>query len=390
MLDVARTARAIREAGLSGWLFCNQFHRDEVADLALDVPLTAHNSRPWAWILPADGEPTRVVHVIEPGILAHLPGRLVRHASREEFVAAVARALPEAARVAAQWSESFPVISFLDHGTARRLEHAGLRLASSEDLVAATLGALDAEGEASHRRAALALHGVVAGTWDRVRAAFGAGRTVREGDVQEWIAGLCAAAGLEGDGPLLVAAAGGSADPHYEVAGRGRVLARGDVVQLDLWAREPGERSVYADISWVGVLAPRPTGEQERAFAAVVAAREGAAAAIRAGLAAGISGAEVDRAARAIVAAHGFAHGLRHRTGHSIGTRVHGFGVNLDSVEFPDGRRLGEGACFSIEPGVYLGDFGMRTEVDAIVRGGRLEITGGPPQERLLDLGEPR
>jgi Xaa-Pro aminopeptidase len=158
-------------------------------------------------------------------------------------------------------------------------------------------------------------------------------------------------------------------------------------VQLDLWAREPGERSIYADISWVGVLAARPTAEQARVFDAVAGARGTAAAAIDAGLASGITGGDVDRAVRGHIGALGFADGLRHRTGHAIGTRVHGYGVNLDSVEFPDHRRLREGSCFSIEPGIYLDRFGMRTEVDGIVRGGRLALTGGPPQGRLLDLG---
>lgn len=387
MLDVARTARAIREAGLSGWLFYNQFHRDEISDLALDVPRATHNSRPWAWILPAAGEPTRVVHAIEPGILDHLPGRLVRCTSRGELVAAVAGALPRGARVAAQFSESFPVISFLDHGTARLFERAGIRLASSEDLVVDGLGTLDAEAEASHRRAALALHTVVRGTWARIRATSASGGILYEADVLAWMAGLIADAGLDSGGPVLAAAGEASADPHYESAGRGRRLAPGDVVQLDLWAREPGERTVFADISWVGVLAPRPTAEQERVFAAVVAARDAASRAIEAGITAGIAGADVDRAARDVIEGLGFASGLRHRTGHSIGTRVHGYGVNLDDVEFPDRRRLREGSCFSIEPGIYLERFGMRTEVDAIVRGGRLEVTGGPAQTRLLDLG---
>lgn len=389
MADVAqqRIARAIREAGLSGWLFTNQFHRDEISDLALGVPRTAHNSRPWAYVVPADGEPTRIVHAIEPGILAHLPGRLVRCTARDELFAAVAAAAGPGARLAAQFSTAFPVISFLDHGTAQLLERAGIRLVPSDELIVDCLGTLDAEAEASHRRAALALHDVVHAAWARIGAAVAGGEAVHESDAQGWIARLVAEAGLETDGPALVAAGGSSADPHYESAGRGRRLVTGDVVQLDLWAREPGERSVYADISWVGVLAPRPTPEQARVFDAVVAARDRAAAAIDAGLAAGITGAEVDRIARDELARRGFTAGLRHRTGHAIGTRVHGYGVNLDGVEFPDHRRLREGSCFSIEPGVYLERFGMRTEVDAVVRAGRLALTGGPPQRSLLDLG---
>lgn len=387
MTDVAGIARAIREAGLSGWLFYDQFHRDEISDLVLDIPRTVHNSRPWAYVVPADGEPTRIVHAIEPGILDHLPGRLVRCTTRSELAAAVAAAAGPGARLASQFSTAFPVSSFLDHGTALLLERAGVRLVSSEELVVGCLGTLDAAAEASHRTAALALHGVVHAAWHRIRSAFTGGAAVHEADAQEWIAELVGAAGLVTDGPLLVAAGEASADPHYEPVGRGRRLMSGEVVQLDLWAREPGERSVYADISWVGVLSPRPSVEQGRVFGAVADAREHAAVTIGAGLAAGITGEEVDRTVRGFIAGLGFSAGLRHRTGHSIGTRVHGFGVNLDSVEFPDHRRLREGSCFSIEPGIYLEHFGMRTEVDGLVRGGRLALTGGPPQVRLLDLG---
>jgi Xaa-Pro aminopeptidase len=387
MMDVARIARAIREAGLSGWLFYNQFHRDEISDLALDIPRAAHNSRPWAYVVPAEGEPTRIVHAIEPGILDHLPGQLVRCTARDDLFAAIGKALEPDARLAAQFSTGFPVSSFLDHGTAQLIERLGIRLVSSEELIVDCLGTLDAEGEASHLRSALALHAVVHSAWARIRSTLAGRGTVYEADAQEWIARLVTDAGLQTDGPALVAAGEASADPHYELVGRGRCLLPGDVVQLDLWAREPNERSVYADISWVGVLAARPTTAQARVFDAVVSARETAAAAIDAGLASGITGADADRAARERIGSLGFAGGLRHRTGHSIGTRVHGYGVNLDSVEFPDHRRLREGSCFSIEPGIYLDRFGMRTEVDGVVHGGRLELTGGPRQQRLLDLG---
>ncbi len=95
----------------------------------------------------------------------------------------------------------------------------------------------------------------------------------------------------------------------------------------------------------------------------------------------------MDRAAREVLTNRGLARGIKHRTGHSIGARVHGYGVNLDSVEFPDERVLGEGACFSVEPGIYLEELGMRTEIDCIIHEGRLLITGTGRQFSLLVLG---
>jgi len=99
-----------------------------------------------------------------------------------------------------------------------------------------------------------------------------------------------------------------------------------------------------------------------------------------------VSGADVDGAARAALVKAGFEELIKHRTGHSIGTRVHGFGVNLDSVEFPDNRALTDGALFSIEPGLYREDFGMRTEIDCLIHDGRAMVTGGQRQTELLTV----
>ena len=159
-------------------------------------------------------------------------------------------------------------------------------------------------------------------------------------------------------------------------------------MQFDVWAREKSPGAVYADISWLGVCAAAPTPAQKQVFYAVVEAREAALAFLERGFARGtpVRGAEVDRVTRAVIVRRGFEKGIRHRTGHSIGTRVHGFGVNLDSVEFPDERLITEGSCFSIEPGIYLEQFGMRTEIDCCIRDGGPEVTGGERQTALLTL----
>jgi Xaa-Pro dipeptidase len=388
MIDLHAAQKAIREENLGGWLFYNVFHRDEISDLILQVPRGHINTRPWACVVFPDLPPFKLVHAIEPGILDQVPGRSSAYSAREEFTRALENALPRNTPVAAQFSTRFPVSSFFDHGTAMLLERGGARLVSSENLIARCLGTIDERGIASHQKAAKALYAIVRIVWERISKAVTSGKHLREAEVQGWMQALISERGLECDEPPIVAAGAGSADPHYSPRADGALLERGQVIQLDIWAKERAEGSIYADISWIGVLDGEAKPEYKRAFDAVVEAREAAVDLISEYLGAGkpLSGADVDRAARAKLSDAGYARGIRHRTGHSIGGRVHGFGVNLDSVEFPDERTLREGACFSIEPGIYLEDFGMRSEIDGYIHDGKLTVSGGERQRRLLLL----
>jgi Xaa-Pro dipeptidase len=387
-MDITLAQKAIREENLSGWLFYNVFHRDEISDLALSVPAESMNTRPWACAVYPDRPPRKLVHAIEAGILDHVPGAVEVYSSRQEFTDALSRLFPRGSRVGAQFSTRLPVGSFLDHGTALLFQRGGAELVPSENLVARLLGTLDEAGIRSHERAACALHEIVCSTWEGVSEAIRFGKNVHEGDVLERMVCFISECGMQTDSAPLVASRRGSGNPHYTPVEGGELLRPGDVVQLDIWAKDKAPGSIYADISWVGVLAEEPAPRYTRVFDAVSGAREAALALISEGLERGKapSGAEVDRAARAFITKAGFGDALRHRTGHSIGERAHGFGVNLDSVEFPDDRLLSEGSCFSVEPGVYLSDFGMRTEINAYIHGGRLVVSGGERQARLLGL----
>jgi Xaa-Pro dipeptidase len=388
MFDIERTRNAIREEGLSGWLFYNVFHRDQIADLVLEVPVDRINTRPWICVVSLDRPPVKIVHRIEQSILQHLPGVTVPYSSREEFSRAVAQALPATGSVAADYSSTIPVGSYFDHGAALFLQSLGAKLAPSEGLIARLLGTIDSAGFASHEAAGKVLYAVVKESWTRLAEAVRAGRHLTEGIVQDWIMTRLAEAGLESDAPPVVGFGVHTNDPHYGPDHGGAELHPGDTVQLDTWARHKTPGAVYADISWVGVCASEPTTRQLEVWDAVVQAREAAVDLLQKRLAAGAhpSGAEVDTAARQELLSRGFAAGIKHRTGHSIGARVHGYGVNLDSVEFPDHRPLTEGSCFSVEPGLYLEDFGMRTEIDCCITAGRLVVTGGSRQSRLLTV----
>ncbi len=386
MLDQDKARDSLRQGGFSAWLLCNVFHRDEIADQVLSVEPEKKNTRPWVCLLYPDRPPLKIVHRIEASILEHVPGETLPYYTREEFRSALRGALPGSGRVAADYSPSIPVGSFLDHGTALLLRSLGADLCPAESLVARYLGGLDEAGRASHEAAARVLLSAVEDAWARLGASAARGDELSEGEVSGWIARALANAGLVSDAPPVVAAGRNTADPHYGPQGRGAVLAPGDVVQFDVWARSPAPGCVYADISWVGVLAPAPSAGQAGVFAAIREAREAVIGLIGSRLASGqkVTGADADRAARAVLVRHGFEQSIRHRTGHSIGGRVHGYGVHLDSVEFPDERGLEDGACFSVEPGVYLPEFGMRTEVNCMVHGGRLLVTSGKRQDDLL------
>ena len=385
---LGRVAPALRAAGIDGWLFYNVYHRDHVADAILGVPANAMNTRPWAALVAADGTVSRIVHAIEAGVLGHLPGPVATYASRDEFVTCLRAACARRTPVAVNYSATIPALSLVDHGLVALLRRLAIPTLPAETLIQRVLGVLTAARRASHDRAAKLVRGVLDDAWRRLAERIRARAAVSEGEVRDWIAAAFERHGLITEEAPLVAAGTHSNDPHYQPAGAGAAIAPDQVVQFDLWAREPDADGVYADISWVaytGHAVPEPVA---REFAALCAARDGAVAFIRERLAAmqPVSGAEVDRHTRAILDRHRLLPWVRHRTGHAIDTRLHGIGVNLDAVEFPDPRPLLHGSCFSIEPGVYRPEFGLRTEINAYVNERELVVSGGAPQREVLHL----
>ena len=381
-----RVAPALRAAGLEGWLFYNIYHRDHVADAILGVAPETMNTRPWACLVRADGTVQRIVHAIEAQVLDHLPGPVARYASRDEFLQRLRAACRSRRPLALNYSETIPALSLVDHGLASLLQQLAIPAVSAETLIQRVLGVLDRAARASHDRAAAALRAIVAATWERLAQHLRSDTPVSEGMVRDWIGNGFQEHGLVTEEPPLVAVGANSSDPHYQPAGAGAPITPRQPVQFDLWAKEPAPGAVYADISWVAYTGAPLPAELAATFAALCAARDGAVALIRERLqqAAPVSGAEVDRHARAILQQQGLLAHVRHRTGHAIDTRLHGIGVNLDAVEFPDPRPLLDGSCFSIEPGVYRREYGMRSEINAYVQDAELVISGGAPQQALL------
>ena len=383
-LDRAR--QALRAEQVPAWLLYNVYHRDHVADAILGVAADALNTRPWLCLVRADGGVQRIVHAIEPNILDQVPGARATYGSRSELLSCVRAACHGLTTVAVNYSATIPALSLVDHGAVEMVQQLAVPTASAADLIQRVLGVLDGARRAAHLRAAAAVRATLDEAWRRLAAGVRAGSSVTEGAVRDWLAAGLQARGLVSDEPPLVAVARNSGDPHYQPEGAGAPITPDQVLQFDLWAKEPGAHGVYADISWVAFTGTEVPAALQATFAAVCAARDGAVALIRSRLHARepVTGAEVDQRARAILQRHGLLSAVRHRTGHAIDTQLHGIGVNLDMVEFPDTRPLLDGSCFSIEPGVYHADYGMRSEINALVAGTELVISGGAPQTAIL------
>ena len=387
-----KTRKAISRENLGGWLFSTFHGRDTLSLSLLQLDPREKSTRPWYYFVFASGEPLKIVHAIEKSVLDPLPGETFVYASRGELAAFLReRALPRLSgrALACQYSAELPVLSFLDHGTAVLLESLGFTLASSAALVQRFKGLLDEQGYASHREAAAGLYAAVASAWDRLEKLMAGGGDLFEGTVLRWILDDLEAAGLRQSPGLIVASGPNSAAAHHRTPtapGEGRRIGKNEIIQFDIWTKKKTQGSVYADISWVGFTGTTVPEHLVREFACLVRARDSAVSFIASRCAEGkaVRGRDVDAHVKSILAEAGYAEATRHRTGHGIDTHVHGSGVNLDAVEFPDERLLLEGSCFSVEPGIYFADHGMRSEINVVMRDAGPVISGGEPQRELL------
>jgi Xaa-Pro aminopeptidase len=346
--------------------------------------------------VPRHGEPHLVIHHVDAGNFARLGVSVTPYGGRAEMRAQLSALLGGARRVLMEYSpgNAIPYVSRVDGGTLDMVRSLGVEVVSSADALASVVAAWDAEDLASHERAAQALDRARDGLYTTLRDRLARGITCSEYDAQQHLAALMRAEGLEYDHPPIVAVGPHTADPHYapepEVA---LPIRPGDLLLTDLWGHEAnradGGLGAFADITWMATAASDPEPEQVRVWETVRDARDAAVRYLETRLERGeaVQGGQVDAAARTVIDAAGFGAAFTHRTGHSIGwLSAHGDGVNIDDFETHDTRLLRPGAAFSIEPGIYLGPFGVRSEINvAIAPDGTLKVTT-PPQQALVKL----
>ncbi len=389
--DVAAVQQCLKEAGLDGWLLYDFHGSNPIASRLLGTAGAGKmTTRRWYYLIPAAGEPCGLVHAIEAHTLDAVPGQKVAYAGRVQLDAGLTRLLAGMKRVAMEYSPecAIPYISRIDGGTIEAVRKRGVDVQSSGDLVQRFEAAWDERALETHRRASAALYRIK----DRAFAAIAT--KVRDGgtteiEIQELMSRWFVEEGLISDSAPVVAAQENAGNPHYlPTPERHRRIGADELVLLDLWGKNAGDpAAVYADITWVGFTGPEPPAEMQRVFETVAAARDAAAKLAQDGARGqqDVRGWQVDRAARAVLEGAGYGEWILHRTGHNLGREVHGNGVHMDDYESHDDRRLIPGTGFTIEPGLYFSNFGVRSEIN-VFYGRREALITGPVQTSIVKL----
>ena len=388
-MELEQIQREIRAQQLDGWLFFDHHLRDPLAYRVLGLDPARTPTRRWYYLIPAEGEPAGLEHRVEPGMIAALPGAKIPYSSWTEQVAALRRILAGMGRVAMQYSPlcAIPYVSMVDAGTVELVRSLGVEVVSSAELIQAFEARWTPEALESHLEAGRRVDRVRADAFALIRERTRNGAPLDEFEVKQFVRNGFAKAGMITDHGPIVGANAHASNPHYEPSeGHSAPIRFGDFVLLDMWAKLDRADAVYYDITWTAFCGDNPTDSMWNVFAVVTGARDAAIERVRSAVAAGedLRGFHVDDAARGHIEARGFGAYFTHRTGHSIGQEVHGNGANMDNFENHDERRVSPWTCFSIEPGVYLPEFGVRSEINMFVGDREARVTGEIQRELAL------
>ena len=399
MFALNETRTALRQHALGAWLLYDFRGQNPLARRIVQFPADGHATRRWFYLIPAQGVPQKLVHRIESGALDHLPGEkriYLRWQELEEgiqwLVDAARNESGGPTRIAMEYSTGVtnPYVSCVDAGTIEFVRSLGVEVVSSGDLIQEFEAALDDEQWAMHLEAARHTDAAFGVAWSYIAQQQRAGKPVTEIDVQQRIMAHFEANGLVTDHPPIVGVGPHSGNPHYApTAETNSPIREGDFVLVDLWAKLAKSRSIYSDLTRVAFVGREVPDQYERIFQIVAQARDAGIQTVRKVFTERrpLRGFEVDDACRAVIEKAGYGQYFVHRTGHSIGENTHGNGAHMDNLETREERLVVPRTLFSIEPGIYLPEFGVRSETNVYIGAdSKVHITGGALQEHVLPV----
>lgn len=390
MFDLKAVQLAIKEQGFDGWLLCDFRGSNVLAQRIVGITPEKQGTRRWAYFVPVTGEPRKLVHRIEPGALDHVPGNdKTVYLPWQQYEAGMKHLVGSAKRVAMEYSprNAIPYVAKVDAGTIELVRSFGAEVVSSGDLIQSFEAVWDDAQEKTHFDAAKLTDAAYGVAWKFIADSIRQKGVVTEKEVQNRIMQYFESVSMTTYSPPIVGVNANSGDPHFETGTT--PIKENDFVLVDLWAKLKTPRAVYSDLTRVGFVGKSVPEKYTKIFNIVAGARDAAIALVKSRFASNmpVFGWEVDQASRDVITKAGYGEYFVHRTGHSIGQETHGNGANIDNLETQDQRKIMKRTCFSIEPGIYLPEFGVRSEVNVYIDGkGVPHVTGGELQKAVVAI----
>ncbi len=391
MFDLDATQAAIQQFGMDGWLLYDFRGINLLAARIAGIPDDDLGSRRWFYFVPASGQPRKLVHAIEPAMLDHLPGEKIVYLKWQELEAGLQSMLSGSGTVAMEYSEKAgnPYVSRVDAGTVELVRSFGPTVVSSGNLIQYFEARFTDEQWQLHLQADALNQQAFEMAWQTIADHARSGQTLSESQLQQKVMDFYHANQMTTYHPPIVGVGPHSGDPHYAPQpGSDSEIKSGDFILLDMWAKMDRPGGVYTDLTKVGFVGEEVPQKYNDIFQIVAAARDAGIACVRDGMANGqtLFGWQVDQATREVIEQAGYGQYFNHRTGHNIGQETHGNGAHIDNLETREDRTLIPRTCFSIEPGIYLEEFGVRSEINVYIADDKQVIVTGGLQTEVLPI----
>jgi len=392
-MKLEKIQHVLREKNLDGWLFYDFHNRDTIAYSILNLPGDKLTTRRWFYFIPASGEPWKLAHAVEATKLDSLPGKKMVYLTWKELHSSLKKVLGNSKKIAMQYSplQRIPYVSIVDAGLIDLLRSFGYEIVSSAALVQLFEAVIDPNGYRLHKEAAHLINTIKNQAFEQIRKGIADHQELSEYSLAQFIQEKFKESNLiNNEETPIIGINDHPANPHFEPTPENSyILKSADKVLMDIWAKKKEPGGIYADITWCGYIGDSPPQKYLEIFDVVRRARDRAVEYISDKFSRDepCYGWEVDDACRQVVQEAGYGKFFMHRTGHSIGTEVHGNGVNIDNLETNDERQIIPGSCFSIEPGIYFeGEMAARSEIDVfITHQGEVEVTT-EQQKKLIKI----
>lgn len=379
----------IKTKGLDGWLLYDFHGLNKIAIEITDI--SGVQTRRWFFFIPANGEPIALIHRIEMDTFKEFPCNKISYVGWKEMQQKLKDILKGCKKIAMEYSpaNAVPYVSLVDAGTIEIIKAFDIEIASSADLVARFQATWDEKAYENHIYAAKSLIQIKDDAFDYVREKILKKEKLTEYQLQQFILDKYKERELISLDPPLASTKQNTGNPHYTPDEKSSIVIEADdLILIDIFAKKDEPDGIYADITWMAFVGTEVTKKYAEIFAIVCQARDQAVEFISKNCQAGkeVYGWQVDDVARSVISDHGYGDYFIHRTGHSLGLEVHYNGPNIDNLETRDERALIPRVGFTIEPGIYLEEFGVRSEINVFMNPQGPEITTQPIQKEIVPL----